>query len=758
MEKANHVLSQLIKINNATIDLKDRLENTVFLVAGAFEVGFCAFFSLGATGDFFVMDAASNRSPAKSRSFRLEAKAAVFYQAIQRKGPLIIAEWLEDSQKAALQRLTAYEPRSLLGIPVGDDKVVYGALVLLHDRPRVWLPEEVDLLTSVGQEMAGALRNAQVLVSSKKRIAELTALFEVEQVLGTTLELEKLLRSVVSIIARVMDADGCRICLRDKSRASELRPVVNYGHLPDNCGEPVLSRSCPQELVTYGQPGTGISADVVSDKGEATTIIAPLSVKSQVMGSLCLYREKPEDGQKKRGFGPEDVRLVSTMGSMIAKSLENALIHGDVEALARENENMVRELSTLYEISGDLMTTVSVEEIGKILMRAITSDEGLGFDRAVMFLIDEQEQVLKEAGRKGGEGPAEELVIPLHESGGVLSRAVREKMAVNLEPAAADSVVSRIWAEGSAGVGQSIVPLIAKDKIMGVIVVDNFRTERAITAGNLLVLSMLASHAGLALDNARLYGFLDKTSRELVEARELLAEAEKMAAMGEMASTLAHEIRNPLVSVGGLARRAIKVVNGDSAGKRYLEVIVDEVGRLEKTLNELLDYVHEPEQAYAEHDLVQIMDECLQLMDREFKEAGIVINKNLEPLPPLWCDERQIKHTLFNLLLNALQAMPSGGTLWISSSVEKEDADLHAICAVKDTGGGIPEDILHNIFNPFFTTKRQGSGLGLPISYRIISRHGGKIEVENEPGKGVAFIVKVPLNPERRAHRLIRGK
>lgn len=600
IEKTKDLLPRLIKINHATVDLKDRLEQTVLLIAEAFEVAFCGFFFLQTGGDHFILEAASDYSHRKAGPCRLDVKEENLRQAIQKKRPLIIADWANDSPKEYWQKIVGYKPRSFLGIPVSDENITYGALVLLHDRARAWAQEEVDLLDIASQEMAGALRSADVLLSSKKRI---------------------------------------------------------------------------------------------------------------------------------------------------------------VETLARENESMVREISTLYKISGHLMTTVSVDEIGKTVIRAITSDEGLGFDRAVICLMDEQEAVLKEVwrGEKGEESSARDIIIPLNKDGGALAQALQEKTPITIN-ASSDPVLSKIWFEGLDCADCAVVPIIAKDKVMGVIVVDNSCNNRATTKENVRVISMLANRTGLALDNARLYTLLDRTNKELVEARGQLAEAEKLAAMGEMASTLAHEIRNPLVSIGGLARRAIKVVNGDNVGKRYLEVIVDEVGRLEKTLNELLDYAQEPEESYAKKDLNHIVKECLELMRREFEEGSITVKKDLKSIPPIWCDERQIKHTLFNILLNARQAMPGGGAIRVSSSVEEDDADGYVTCTIKDTGGGIPEAILHNIFNPFFTTKKGGSGLGLAISYRIVSHHGGKIEVENEPGRGVAFSVKLPMNSEPRGRNVYKPK
>lgn len=133
------------------------------------------------------------------------------------------------------------------------------------------------------------------------------------------------------------------------------------------------------------------------------------------------------------------------------------------------------------------------------------------------------------------------------------------------------------------------------------------------------------------------------------------------------------------------------------------------------------------------------------LVKRDLDAGKITVVKEFAPMPRLHCDDRQLKQVFYNLLQNAVQAMPHGGTLTIRTHLLERSDGLYEALAISDTGGGIPLEVLHNIFNPFFSTKDYGTGLGLAIAQRIVSRHYGQIEVNNEMGKGVTFIVTLPV-------------
>ncbi len=215
---------------------------------------------------------------------------------------------------------------------------------------------------------------------------------------------------------------------------------------------------------------------------------------------------------------------------------------------------------------------------------------------------------------------------------------------------------------------------------------------------------------------------------------------EKMAALGEVAAKVAHEIRNPLVSVGGFARKLEKKLNGNL--KEYADIIAKEVERLEVILNEILGFVKEIRIVKEVVDSGRLVDDVISLIKSEIDERNIVLIREIEKPIEIYVDPGRIKEALLNVLSNAVQSLGDNGTIFIKTYVK----DKASVIEIKDTGVGINEEDLLFIFDPFFTTKKTGTGLGLTITHKIIEEHKGHIEVESKPGKGSTFRVIIPLN------------
>jgi signal transduction histidine kinase len=451
------------------------------------------------------------------------------------------------------------------------------------------------------------------------------------------------------------------------------------------------------------------------------------------------------------------------MAGVVVNAIENALTYQQVEALAEKNERMVRNLTTLQEISQVLLTTVQQDRLLDIILQGLILEQGLGFERAIVFMVDETTQTLKGAkgARRAAAGqpvsfrallappsgpiPVADWELPLRADQGPLALAVLRKQPYHYRqtgqgPGLPASLLGK-YAPGEF----FVVPLVVKDQATGVIIVDNQDSGRPLESEPLDVLQMFATQAALVLENAHLYSTIEANNRELLLIRERMLESDRLAALSSLASGMAHEIRNPLVSIGGFARRIAKMVEVNSPLRGYVEVIQEEVTRLEKLLREILDFSGENLSYYGDHEMAKLIDDTLILVQRDLDTAKIKVVKEFAQMPRLHCDDRQMKQVFYNLFQNAMQAMAQGGTLTIRTyPVEKPDG-LYEAVAISDTGGGIPLEVLHNIFNPFFSTKDYGTGLGLAIAQRIISRHYGQVEVNNEMGKGVTFIVTLPV-------------
>jgi signal transduction histidine kinase len=290
------------------------------------------------------------------------------------------------------------------------------------------------------------------------------------------------------------------------------------------------------------------------------------------------------------------------------------------------------------------------------------------------------------------------------------------------------------------------LPLWGKGKVIGVILVDNLYNQNPITEEDLHFLTLFSNQAGMAIENARLYRNLEEMHEELKETQALLVQHEKMAALGELSDTIAHELRNPLVSIGGFARRLYRAVTEEGSEKRYAQTIMAEVARIEKILNDVTQYTHKDSPVSKACDLQEILESSLSMISEEYKTERLqMVNEFAPDLPRVMGDDRQLKQAFFNLFANACQAMNGNGTLSVRATPDSRNGTSYLRVEVKDTGNGIDPETLSNIFNPFYSTKESSLGMGLAIVHKIVTSHGGQIQVDNRPGDGATFIVTFPI-------------
>jgi two-component system, NtrC family, sensor kinase len=228
---------------------------------------------------------------------------------------------------------------------------------------------------------------------------------------------------------------------------------------------------------------------------------------------------------------------------------------------------------------------------------------------------------------------------------------------------------------------------------------------------------------------------------KISQARRQLVQSEKMAAIGQLAAGLAHEIHNPLNVISGFSDFLLgKTPEGDPR-RGPLQDISRETVRCQRLVAELLHFARPKRAERAPHDLNRLVEETLSLVHSEAKTRGVRVESLLQAgLPPVAMDRDQMKQVFLNILLNACQAMPDGGDLRVRSFRDGTDVAVE----VRDSGHGIPPENIDKIFDPFFTTKERGTGLGLALSYAIVEQHGGSLEARSRPGEGASFLVRLP--------------
>jgi signal transduction histidine kinase len=292
------------------------------------------------------------------------------------------------------------------------------------------------------------------------------------------------------------------------------------------------------------------------------------------------------------------------------------------------------------------------------------------------------------------------------------------------------------------------MPLAAPDRVAGFLACWDERVQEAFASDEIAALIEVADRCAVVIENSKLY--------------QQMKERDRLAALGEMAAGLAHEIRNPLAAIKG-ATQYLDPHRLPGDDREFLEIIVEEVNRLNGVVTQFLDYSRPLRSALAPGDVNDILQRTFRLLGPDVP-AGIHIDLDLSPgLPRVNCDPEQLKQVFLNLALNAFQAMPRGGRMAVSTRLAGDELapwrEAHARAdsveiRFRDTGPGIPLEARENVFVPFYTTKEKGTGLGLAISQRIVKAHQGTIAVSSPPGGGAEFVIALPAVPEEAAEPL----
>jgi signal transduction histidine kinase len=774
-EQRFDVLAHVVEITNASVDVNERLDSILGTINNHLGSRLAVLFLQETAKSQLTQANAWPRQERDGPPLEVAFGQGAVGRTARDRDPQLIKVSLPSDDPAIDALCQTGELAALF--PVMDDNRLYAVLLLIFAPGREMDSDEIRLLQMVAREMAGTIRNHRLYFEAKRRITELNVISDLGRAAVSTIEVDELLNTTASMVAKLLGARGGMVCINAPTNDPP-RLQASFGRVPPECLD--FTRECPAACLRYGRPpGEAPREEALSAEG----MCVALSFKGNYTGHLCVFEKMAMDRDAVPRFNVEDRNLLGTMASMISAALENALIFQRMEVLVTRNEEMVGALATLYEISTVLMTTMDFEATVLIIMDAVIHPAGLDHDRVVLFLVDEDDAVLRPIANldKGVDGQMRKeltqslqelrdqrphrplladgrlvhLEVPLAPDDSVVATCVDRGVSVVVEDPQNDPRVNPRLAE-VLGLERPFVavPMFAKGNVLGVLLVNNFISGRPFKERDLKLLGMLANQGGLALETARLYHNLESANKELAQMRNRLLEADKLAALGEIAAGVAHEIRNPLVSIGGFTRRIRKKVGDDSPITQYLDVIIDEVTRLEKTLNEMLDFSSDARGHFEEHDLNAIIEQSLELINRELADNNIEVIEELgKDLPPIYCDDRQIKHVFLNLFLNAIQAMGTDhGKLTVRTFSVVREGKQFVAGEVSDTGGGISMDIVHNIFNPFFTTKDEGSGLGLSIVHKIVTRHYGQVEVHNRGEEGASFLVTLPAAEEGRAY------
>ncbi|HKY53669.1 MAG TPA: GAF domain-containing protein, partial [Anaerolineales bacterium] len=475
-------------------------------------------------------------------------------------------------------------------------------------------------------------------------------------------------------------------------------------------------------------------------------LYVPLRFRGQPIGILCV------ESLKSNAFNFYDESLMTVIASHLASL-------ADYTRLREEAEGRARNLGLIHEVVQQVIGLTDQREVA-----VITSDllaRYFAYELAAVFIADEKGNLTI-----GGFGGTSQNVVKRAMKsfeypvmGGITGHVFVTGESTMVNDVMQDKRYRSIkgWQAGS----EMCVAIREGEKIIGIIDVES-SSRNAFTHNDFLALESLAGILASVITSADQYQRLQVTISQLrstqlelrarMEAQRAaenrLIQAAKLAAVGEMAAGIAHELNNPLTSVTGFAELVLEEMPEGSESRKDLETVMREALRARDVVRRLLDFARQSESTRARASLNEVVEDVVALSKHLIHTSGIELKIHLEKdLPWVLMDANQMKQVLINLVHNALQAMPDGGEMEIkTSNASRHNRDWITV-SVQDTGVGITPLEQSRIFEPFYTTKgnQGGTGLGLSVTYGIITDHGGQIDVVSQPGAGAKFTVWLPL-------------
>jgi two-component system NtrC family sensor kinase len=469
-------------------------------------------------------------------------------------------------------------------------------------------------------------------------------------------------------------------------------------------------------------------------KSCSSLLWARLVVAEKTLGGILLGRRAA-----KSSFSTTEVRLIAALVGQAAAALNNARVLEQTRVYSRH-------LEELNAITGEISSSLDVETVLERILNSAC--DLLGAVAGTLFLVEGPKRELVFRVVKGSKETLLDRRLPA--GTGIVGKAASTRLA---------QIVNRVelydnWfqgIDGATGLGtRSIlaVPLVKEDASIGVLELINKRDESNFHDRDVAMLEAFAGQAVVALENARLHEHLQARNRELLEAmselqetQEQLIQKEKLASVGQLAAGVAHEINNPLSSILLYADVLCKEIPEQNVQQRQdLQMILKEAIRCRTIVNDLLSFSRQNEVLAQPTDLNALLEEIVDEIGIQERFQGVQIQMDLDSgLPIIEADPFQLHQVFCNLMNNAADAMPGGGTLTLRTKQGPWSGLITA--EVQDTGEGISEENMKKLFTPFFTTKPagRGTGLGLAIIYGIVKMHRGQIGVQSQVGQGTTF-------------------
>ncbi|MFQ5594646.1 MAG: GAF domain-containing protein [Anaerolineae bacterium] len=585
--------------------------------------------------------------------------------------------------------------------------------------------------------------------------ARLAVVNEVSQAVTAALSLDAILEVVVEQAKWVLDFDRCRIALRNGD-GETYRQWWLYNPADPAAGPPEtqnwdLEAGLAGWVIRHSQvlrldsdderllPADGLGETPIDMPATTSILALPLRAKGETKGALIFESQQPQ------AYSDADTRLGAILAAQIAIAMRNA-------QLLEESRQRAAHIEALNAITTAIAASLDIDEVFQTF--AVQTKRLIPHDRMSISLLGDDDQTLHVFAVAADSDSAPPSGIELPVEGSAVGWVVSRRRPL-IQPETQDARFLEDEGLLEAGIRSYLdVPLSVKGDVIGSLNVG-CRQPNAFGPADVQTLTEIAHQVAITIQNQRLHAetqrFAEKLerrvkerTRELEELQAQLIEAERFAAAGRLAAAIAHEINNPMQSIrSGLELLAGRVPDQDNVSRQYVEILLEEQARVSRIIQQMMDF-YRP--SHGDRDLTDandVIQHVLQLLAVD--RPRVQIEAHLDPeLPLIRADADQLKQIFLNLALNGIEAMAGRGRLTVTTAGRANGITV----GFTDEGTGIaPADIEH-IFEPFYTTKPDGLGIGLSVSRSLIEAHGGQIQVSSREGEGATFEIHLPAMPE----------
>ncbi len=403
------------------------------------------------------------------------------------------------------------------------------------------------------------------------------------------------------------------------------------------------------------------------------------------------------------------------------------------------------ELNTIIKFSAMINSSLKIESVLNSAMKC--AEEFINAEASTIYEIDiENNELFIRLARGEKKDFIEKVRIKIGE--GIAGKVVQTGSAMVINDISNEPLFSDKYDRQTGFKTRSLicVPLVTRGDVIGALQVLNKKSKEHFSDADLELLTALSHQVAIAMDNASLYERLEHkfelTALELKAAQEKLIRSERLAAMGHLIDGVAHEIRNPVMVIGGFARRIRETTQKDENLSHYADIIVDESERLEMLVQKVKELADIQTASLNPGDIMEVMNKVIKSFLPEATKRGIDISLNKEKdLPLINMDSSQMVTAISNVIENSIDAINENGKIFVS--VKNEDNFI--LIEIKDTGPGIIEEDINSIYDPFVTSKTRGAGLGLTMTHQIMLNHEGEINISSSRGCGATAAIRLPV-------------